>query len=230
MIVRLFSADRNDRILCGALVVRSAVSRGPDGGGSYRAPAVGRIAGRNCGGGRGSIDCPPSAPTSPFATSSWVAPTIATPAIEESARQPIAAPADVRADSPANNAPGPIVSMIVSFQRPSFQLVGSPLPSAVKVAEGAEGTQELEAELAGLAQWAGRVRFEVDGQPAGFAISFVGRRFSPDGDSCCSSRGRRNGVNWPGRFCSAPWDRRTHRQKMPLPHRLAKALQVLPRL
>ncbi len=73
--------------------------------------------------------------------------------------------------------------MIVSFQRPSFQLVGSPLPSAVKVAEGAEGTQELEAELAGLAQWAGRVRFEVDGQTCWFRYQlrrtafFARRRF-----------------------------------------------------
>ncbi len=54
--------------------------------------------------------------------------------------------------------------MIVSFQRPSFRFDAGPLESDVKVAEGADGGLGLNAELAGLVQWAGRVRFEVDGQ------------------------------------------------------------------
>jgi hypothetical protein len=114
--------------------------------------------------GAGPIDRPPSAPTSPFAASSWVAPTIATPSIEESPRRPHATPVDVQANSLANTTPGSIVSMIVSFQRPSFRFDAGPLESDVKVAEGADGAQGLNAELAGLVRWTGRVRFEVDGQ------------------------------------------------------------------
>jgi hypothetical protein len=114
--------------------------------------------------GVGSIDCPPLVPTSPFAVSSWVAPSIATPSIEESPHQPHVPPVDVQANSPANTTPGSIVSMIVSFQRPSFRFDAGPLESDVNVAEGADGGLGLNAELAGLVQWAGRVRFEVDGQ------------------------------------------------------------------
>ena len=110
------------------------------------------------------IDRPSSVPTSPFAASSWVAPTIATPSIEESPRQPQATPVDEQANSPANATSGSIVSMIVSFQRPSFRFDAGPLESDVKVAEEVDGAQGLNAELAGLLQWAGRVRFEVDGQ------------------------------------------------------------------
>jgi hypothetical protein len=114
--------------------------------------------------GIGPIDRPSSVPTSPFAASSWVAPTIATPSIEESPRRPRATLVDVQANSPANAAPGSIISMIVSFQRPSFRFDSSPPESDVNVAEGADGAQGLNAQLAGLLQWAGRVRFEVDGQ------------------------------------------------------------------
>ncbi|HEX4072302.1 MAG TPA: hypothetical protein VHX68_14075 [Planctomycetaceae bacterium] len=115
--------------------------------------------------GAGLIDRPPSAPTSPFAVSSWVAPTIATPLIVESPHQPHVPPVDVQANSPAKTTPGSIVSMIVSFQRPSFRFDAGPLESDVKVADGADGApQGVNAELAGLVQWAGRVRFEVDGQ------------------------------------------------------------------
>jgi hypothetical protein len=114
--------------------------------------------------GVGPIDRPSSTPTSPFAASSWVAPSIATPTIEESSRQPQVKPVDVQANSPAKTASESIVSMIVSFQRPSFRLDAGPLESDAKVAEGVDGAEGLNAELAGLVQWTGRVRFEVDGQ------------------------------------------------------------------
>ena len=91
--------------------------------------------------GVGPIDRPPAAPTSPFAASSWVAPTIATPSTEESPRQPHTTPVDVQANSPANTTPGLIVSMIVSFQRPSFRFDAGSLESDVKVAEGAGGAR-----------------------------------------------------------------------------------------
>ena len=70
----------------------------------------------------------------------------------------------MQANSPAKTASESIVSMIVSFQRPSFRFDAGPLESDAKVAEGVDGAEGLNAELAGLVQWAGRVRFEVDGQ------------------------------------------------------------------
>jgi hypothetical protein len=106
----------------------------------------------------------PSTLTAPFAASSWVAPTYATPEFAEPIREPLVAPR-VEPSVPASNvAPTEVVSMIVSIGRPSFHFDGSRLFSDVRPAAGANPGHDGDDDLAGLFRWVSRVRFEIDGQ------------------------------------------------------------------
>lgn len=125
----------------------------------------------------------PAVPVPPFAVSSWVAPSFAMPPIEEPIREPVVAPHIVQSAIPRTAAaspvatppvatppvatpavaPQPMVSVVVLFRRPSFRFDEGPLLTA----SGTEQTaQQLNpsADFADLLRWAGRVRFEIEGQ------------------------------------------------------------------
>ena len=95
--------------------------------------------------------------------------------------------------------------MIVSFQRPSFRFDAGSLESDVKVADGADGApQGVNAELAGLVQWAGRVRFEVDGQTCQLRWQMRRTPMMARRRFLRQLARQSEWVSWPGRFCSRP--------------------------
>jgi hypothetical protein len=111
-----------------------------------------------------SIDVPASVPKSPLDPSSWIAPTFAVPPIEATPRHPIVAPVAVRHTLPVEEAGSPMISVIVSFQRPSFRLVGEPLGDDSQVAAGSHAVPHDSVDLAELSRLASRLRFEIQGQ------------------------------------------------------------------
>jgi hypothetical protein len=106
----------------------------------------------------------PATLTSPFAASSWVAPSYTTPEFAEPFREPLVAPRVEPSEPASNVAPTEVVSLIVSIGRPSFHFDGSRLFSDVRPAAGANPGNSGDANSAGLFRWVSRVRFEIDGQ------------------------------------------------------------------
>jgi hypothetical protein len=130
-----------------------------------------------------SIGQPAAVRTSPFDAFSWVAPRFAVPAVEGTLRSPVVAPLAVPSTLPVEGTASPMVTVVLSIQRPSFQFVGSFSGEDSKIAEGTDATPRFDADLAELSRFASRVRFEIDGQTCGLrwqmrrTAFFARRRF-----------------------------------------------------
>jgi len=104
------------------------------------------------------------------ADSSWVAPTFATPALEDESREPVVAPNIVRREVPLTitRVPGiarePIVSVVVLFRRPSFRLDENGQVDNIEPAAGGDFESNIGGQLAGCVRWIDQMRFEIAGQ------------------------------------------------------------------